>query len=117
MANTFKVITKSSVSASSGSPTTLYTVPGSTDTVVLAILLSNKHSSAVKVTLILDSDTTNGGASANASVNLLKDVEINVENSLEVLAGQKYVLQTTDIVKVYADNANVDVTLSYMEIT
>jgi len=47
----------------------------------------------------------------------LKDVEINVENSLEVLAGQKYVLQTTDIVKVYADNANVDVTLSYMEIT
>ena len=124
MANTFKVVTKSSVATSSGSPTTLYTVPhtgGSYSTatvsVVLALLIAYKHTSSIKVTVLISSDTNNDGASANADVNVIKDVHLDDGTSLELMSGQKYVLQATDAVKIYADNANLDVTLSFMEIT
>ena len=118
MANTFKVVTKSSVATSSGSPTTLYTVPHTggrystaTVSVVLALLIANKHTSSIKVTVLISSDTDNDGASANA------DVHLDDGTSLEMMSGQKYVLQATDSLKIYADNANLDVTLSFMEIT
>ena len=45
----------------------------------------------------------------------MKDVNIDDGNSLEIMSGQKYILNTTDLLKVYADNANIDVVLSYME--
>lgn len=112
MANTFKVSTKSSVGVGSGNASTIYTAPSSTTTVVLALLLANKHSSAVSATVILSSDT-----GSNADVHIIKDISISNQCSLEIMAGQKYVLETTDAIKVYADNANLDVTLSYMEIT
>ena len=117
MANTFKVVTKSSVATSSGSPTTIYTVPSATTSIVLALLIANKHTSSIKVSVVISSDTTNSGASQNADVNAIKDVHLDDGTSLELLSGQKYVLQATDAIKVYADNANLDVTLSFMEIT
>ena len=39
------------------------------------------------------------------------------EYKREIMSGQKYVLQTGDAIKVHADNANIDVILSFMEIT
>ena len=59
----------------------------------------------------------NVSSGANEDVHIIKNVTIEEETSLEIMSGQKYVLQPTDIIKVYADNANVDVVLSYMEIT
>ena len=47
----------------------------------------------------------------------MKDVVIENGSSLEIMSGQKYVMQTGDILKVYADNANADAVLSFMEIT
>ena len=86
MANTFKVVTKSSVATSSGSPTNLYTVPhtgGSYSTatvsVVLALLIANKHTSSIKVTVLISSDTDNDGASANADVNVIKEYPIDAK--------------------------------------
>lgn len=122
MANTFKVVTKSGVSASSGSPTTIYTAPNSpsTTSIVLALLVANKHTSSIKATVQIESDTasgTTGGGANNATVNVIKDVSIEEETSLEIMSGQKYVLMPTDALKIYADNANLDVTFSYMEIT
>jgi len=120
MANTFKVVTKSGVSASSGSPTTIYTVPSSTTSIVLALLVANKHTTSIKATVQIVSTTaqaTTGGGADNGTVNVIKDVSIEEETSLEIMAGQKYVLMTGDILKVYGDNANLDVTLSFMEIT
>ena len=120
MANTFKVVTKSSVATSSGSPTTIYTVPSSTTSIVLALLIANKHTSSIKVTVQIESDTasgTTGGGANNATVNVIKDVHLDDGTSLELMSGQKYVLMTTDVLKIYADNANLDVTLSFMEIT
>ena len=85
--------------------------------VVLALLIANKHTSSIKVTVLISSDTDNDGASANADVNVIKDVHLDDGTSLEMMSGQKYVLQATDSLKIYADNANLDVTLSFMEIT
>ena len=117
MANTFKTVTKSSVSTNSGSQTTIYTVPSATTSIVLGMMLVNKHSASVNVTLNLNSSTTNGGAPQNVNVHILKAVPVENGSSLEIMSGQKYVLQTGDAIKVYADDANLDVILSFMEIT
>ena len=112
MANTFRVATKSTVSTSRTTPSTIYTVPASTTSIVLALLITNIHTSSIKASIVLSSDTF-----TNVDVHIIKDVVIEQQTSLELMAGQKYVLQETDILKIYADNANLDATLSYMEIT
>ena len=117
MANTFKTVTKASVSTSSGSPTTIYTVPSATTSIVLGMMLSNKHSASINVTVNLTSTTNNGGAAQNADVHILRLVPIENGSALEIMSGQKYVLQTGDAIKVFAGNANIDVILSFMEIT
>ena len=115
MANVFKVITKSGVGLV-GSQTTLLTAPSAKTEIVLSLLLANKHTTSIKATVILSSDTTQtGGGASNADVYIIKDANIDAENSLEIMSGQKYIMNTTDILKVYADNANIDVVLSYME--
>ena len=124
MANTFKVTTASGVVTSNSSNTySIYTCPGSTTTIVLSLLLSNKHTAPIKASVILSSDTANSGNNSNRNsgnnedAHIIKDVSISEENSLEIMSGQKYVLQATDVIKVIADNSNIDVVLSYMEIT
>jgi hypothetical protein len=47
MANTFKVVTFAAEPASAGTAYKMYTVAGSTTTVVLGLILTNIHSSAV----------------------------------------------------------------------
>jgi len=115
MANVFKVITKAGVSADSGSPTTLLTVASAKTEVILSLLLANKHTQSIKATVILSSNTTQTGGPTNADVYIIKDVTIEEETSLEIMSGQKYILNTADLLKVYADNANIDIVLSYME--
>ena len=122
MANTFKVTSVSSVATTVGANTsTIYTCPAATTTVVLALLLSNKHSSSVDTSVQLVSATNNSGNNSNigsnASAYIIKDVTIDEKTSLELMAGQKYILQVGDSVKVYAANTNIDVVFSYMEIT
>ena len=58
MANTFKVKTNGAMPASAGTPLTLYTVPSSTTTVVIGLLLCNIHTTAVTVDVQLVSDTS-----------------------------------------------------------
>ena len=115
MANVFKVITKSSVSVDSGTPTDLIEVPTSKTEIILSLMLANKHTSSIKVTVLIESNTTQAGASQNATVKVLNAITVDEETSLEVMSGQKYILNTTDKLQIYADNANIDVVLSYME--
>jgi len=105
--------------ASSGTPEDLYTTPGSTTTVVLGMVLANVHTSQVTATVKLVSDTTGGGRSAaNTTTFLLKDAPIPVGASLEILAGNKVVLETTDKIQIDCSVADkVSVTMSIMEIT
>ena len=121
MANTFKVVTFAAEPASAGTAYTMYTVAGSTTTVILGLVLSNIHSSAVTVEVELHSDTANRGGANNVSNGtsfLVKDVNIPAGSSLEVLTGGKVVLEATDEIKIDCSVAdNLSGTLSIMEIT
>ena len=121
MANTFKVVTFAAEPASAGTAYKMYTVAGSTTTVVLGLVLTNIHSSAVTAEVELVSDTGSRGGSNNVSNGtsfLVKDVNIPAGSSLEVLTGGKVVMETTDYLNIDCSVADkLSGTLSIMEIT
>ena len=121
MANTFKVVTFAAEPASAGTPYKMYTVAGSTTTVILGLILTNIHTSTVTVEVELVSDTANrGGANdvANGTSFLVQNVSIPSGSSLELLTGGKVVLETTDEIKIDCSVADkVSGSLSIMEIT
>ena len=121
MANTFKVCTIADVAVDSGTFSTLYTVASSTTTVILGLNICNKINAARTVTVKVASDTANRTAAndaANEAVSLLNEVSIPADTSLEVFAGQKIVLETTDVLTIGASaGSSLDATLSIMEIT
>ena len=115
MANTFKLITKAGVTSAD----VIYTVAGSTTTVLLGIMLANTTSSQVTTTVTIESDTSSrAGANneANQNVELVTNARITAGSSLELLAGNKVVMETTDVLKLTASGAT-DIALSIMEIT
>ena len=116
MANTFKVKTNGAMPSSAGTPLTLYTVPSSTTTVVIGLTLCNIHTTGVTADVQLVSDTSH--TETNETVLLAKDVTIPAGSSLELLSGGKYVMQTTDIMKIDCSVAGkIDACLSILEIT
>ena len=116
MANTFKVKTNGAMPASAGTPLTLYTVPSSTTTIVIGLMLCNIHTTSVTVDVQLVSDTSD--TETNETVLLAKDVTIPNGSTLELLTGGKVVLQTTDVLKIDCSVASkIDATLSILEIT
>ena len=121
MANTFKVVTFAAEPNSAGTPYKMYTCAGSTTTVVLGLILTNIHTSAVTAEVELVSDTGNRGGANNASNGtsfLVKDVNIPAGSSLELLSGGKVVLEATDEIKIDCSVADkLSGTLSIMEIT
>ena len=115
MANTFKVVTKAGVT----SEDVIYTVAGSTTTVVLGIMLGNTTTSQVTATVTIESDTGNrsgGNDEANQTVELVTNAPIPAGSSLELLAGNKVVMEATDVLKLTASGAT-DIAVSIMEIT
>ena len=115
MANTFKVKTNGAM-PSSGSAETLYTVPNSTTTVVIGLLLCNIHTASVTVDVQLVSNTND--TETNSDVSVAKNVSIPVGSTLELLTGGKVVVQATDVIKINCSvTAKIDATLSILEIT
>jgi hypothetical protein len=115
MANTFKLVTKAGVTTED----VIYTVAALTTTVVLGVMLSNTTTSQVTATVTLSSDTANrAGANneANQDVELITNAPIPAGSSLELLAGNKINMETTDVLKLTASGAT-DIALSIMEIT
>ena len=110
MANTFKLKTKAGVTTLA----TVYTVPSSTTAIVLGMMIGNTTSSAITSTVTLSSDTSD--TETNADVELITTTPIPGNSTLELLSGNKIVMQTTDYIRVYGSGA-VDVALSVMEIT
>ena len=122
MANTFRVVTFAAEPNSAGTPYTMYTVPSSTTTVVIGLILTNINTTSVtaEVELVSDTATTvnTGAAAANGTAFLVKDVNIPAGSSLEVLTGGKVILQTTDVLRVDCSVSDkLSGTLSIMEIT
>lgn len=115
MANTFKVITKAGVTSAD----VIYTVASSTTTVVLGMMVGNTTTGQITATVTLTSDTSNrAGANneANQTVELVTTAPIPVGGSLELLSGNKVVMETTDSLTLTATGA-ADIALSVMEIT
>ena len=115
MANTFKVVTKAGVT----SEDVIYTVAGSTTTVVLGIMLGNTTTSQVTATVTLDTNTGSRAGNndeSNQAVELVTNAPIPSGSSLELLAGNKVVMETTDVLKLTASGAT-DIAMSIMEIT
>ena len=109
MANQFKKGYVSGMSGSSGSPSTLYTVPSSKTSVLIELDCCNTSNASQTVTAIL----SHGGST---DVHLIKNVPIPAGSTLKVISGQKIVAEQNDVVKVYASNASsVDAVLSILE--
>ena len=121
MANTFKVFTIADVAVDSSTFSTLYTAGSGVTAVVLGLNICNKDSTEQDVTVKLTSNTSNrtgNNDAANVNVTLLNEVVIPADSTLEVFAGQKIVVETTDVITIGAKNSSVlDATLSVMEIT
>ena len=82
-------------------------------------MLGNTTSSQVTATVTIESDTSSrAGANneANQNVELVTNAPIPAGSSLELLAGNKVVMETTDVLKLTASGAT-DIALSIMEIT
>ena len=115
MANTFKVVTKAGVTSAD----VIYTVASSTTTVVLGMMVGNTTTGQITATVTLTSDTSSrAGANneANQAVELVTNAPIPVGGSLELLSGNKVVMETTDTLTLTATGA-ADIALSIMEIT
>jgi len=115
MANTFKVVTKAGVTSAD----VIYTVAGSTTTMVLGLVLGNTTSSTITATVTLGSDTGNrAGANneANQDVEIITASSIPGNSSLEIMSGNKIVMETTDTLTV-TGSAATDIALSIMEMT
>jgi len=113
MANTFKLKTKAGIDASL---TTVYTVPSSTTTVIIGLTISNVKGSSVTADAQIVTASSSG---ENADdVYVVKAIPLPAGSSVEVMAGNKIVLETGDIIKVKGSVTDaVDAILSIMEIT
>ena len=107
MANTFKRYTSNSVGTSLA---TVYTVPGSTTSVVIGGIVSNVTADTVNVTVTATTSST--------VINLIgEDTPLPAGTALSFIDG-KVVLETGDIVKVKSSAAtSLDAHLSVMEIS
>lgn len=115
MANTFKVVTKAGVTSAD----VIYTAGTGVTAIVLGLILGNTTTSQITSTVTLSSDTanrTNANNEDNQPVELITNAPIPAGSSLELLSGNKVVLEVTDTISVTGSGA-VDVALSIMEIT
>ena len=113
MANTFKNAIKPNVTTTGSNYDTLYTAPAGATSIILGLALANKTTSADTVKVQI-TDTS----ASNATIQLLEDVSIPANTTLEVLGGQKYVLETGDSLRVQAGTGTaIDAFLGVMERT
>ena len=111
MANNFKNAFATSVSTNSSSPTTVYTANNGSavNSILIELDVANTGSSAVQVTVQLYD------SSGTASYHIVKNAPVPAGGALNVVSGQKVVLNGDDQVRVYATASTVDVVCSILE--
>ena len=118
MANTFKLTTRDVAPASAGTLEEIYDCPDNTTSIVLGLTLANVHTAQVTASVQLVSTTNQSGSAQNTTAHLIKDVPIPVGSTVEIMQGNKIVLNADDRIQVDCSVADkVSVSLSYMEIT
>ena len=120
MANDFKRFTVNNVNTSTGaSASAVYTVPagaGSSalESIIIGITLANTTTAGITASVFLDNN------SGSNDVHIVKDATIPAGSSLEVMSGNKLVLQNTgsaaDVLRVSASAAtSCDAVVSVLE--
>ena len=123
MANNFRMINFAAEPAVSGTPYVMYEAGSGVTAIVLGLVLSNIHTSQVTATVNLVSTTANRGGATESLVSngtsiIVKDAPIPVGSSLELMAGNKVVLEVDDQITIDCSVADkLSGTLSIMEIT
>lgn len=106
MANVFKNEKKRNVSTA----TTVYTAPALTTAVLVGMVVANVDASAtIKVTVLITASALD--------YHLVKDVPILPGASLQLVSGEKIVLQTGELIEVTSTGGLSDVVCSFMEIS
>ena len=120
MANDFKRFAKKDVAVNTGaSADAVYTVPAGTgstalESIVIGITLANKHTSGITASVFLDH------LDGSSDVYIVKNATIPAGSSLEVMAGNKLVVQHNgtagDILRVESSRASsLDATITVLE--
>ena len=118
MANTFKVITRDVMSTSANTDETLYTTQTGSTVVIIGFTMANVHTAQVTATVSLASTTQQTSQTQNTTAQIVKAIPIPVGSSVEIMAGNKIILNAGDIIKVQCSVADkISVIMSYMEIT
>jgi len=113
MANTFKNAHAQKIGTGY---TEVYGAPASTTTVILAVSLCNRTTGTITISAYMRDAGVDGSSNANHRM-LLNNVEIPAGSTLEVLAGQKYILEATDDIYIKSSVADsLDVVMGVMEI-
>lgn len=88
----------------------VYTVPSLTTTIIIGFMISNLTTNTIIVGVkITDNDVSQ-------TVNFMKNISIPSGSSLEIMGGNKMILNAADVLKVTSDTANsFDVSLSIVE--
>jgi len=125
MANTFKAYTKSAVGTSTSTAYEVELGGASTKTaIIIGIALSNIHSSPINVDVQIDRPAAGTTAAPSDDVYLAKNIPIPSGSTLEVMSGQKLILEYNgtasagDKIVVTSDTASsLDVIVNALEIT
>ena len=113
MANTFRLINNAIMPSSSGTPDALYTAGSGKTAIILGLTLANVHTSQVTASVtVIDS------SNSDETSHIIKDVPLPVGSSIEIMSGNKIVVEAVDTVTALSDvNNSLDVALTIMEIT
>ena len=112
MANTFKSYTSGSIGTTI---TNVYTCPGSTTAIILGASLANIETTAIGGSIKLAKDGSGVGVD---DVFIVKAAPVPVGSTVEVMSGNKVVLEASDKLQFQSDvSSSLDSILSLLEIS
>lgn len=97
MANTFKNALRANIGTTA---TTIYTAPAGNTSICIELDISNLVTSTVSANVIVVD------SSASNTAYIVKNVPIPTGSALQVIAGQKIVLEAGDFIQVQSDTAS-----------
>ena len=108
MANTFRLKTKANIGVTTVG---IYTVPSATMTTIIGLTLANTSGGSINVGVGI----TRTGSD---NVSIIKNVPVPQGSSLEVMQGNKIIMEATDTITVVSDtSSSLDASLSILEMT
>ena len=112
MANTFKSVTSGSIGTTL---VTVYTCPASTTAIVLGAAMANTATNPIGGSIKL---AKNGSSAGQDDVFVVKAAPVPAGSSIEVMSGNKVVMEESDVLQFQSDTASsLDSIVSVLEIT